>query len=299
MTPIDKYIAVNKSEFITASDEQLDRLHCLLLSMLKDIDRLCKHYKLTYFLTGGTAIGSLRGQRFIPWDDDADIVMPRHDLEVFKSVFESEMDMDKYMLDAPNYNRPASFCYPKVRLKGTKIRELVADDDNCEVFIDIFPLESVSDNAFVRYLQTRSLTFIRDISYDIFFSMQYKKKFTKKGLKKCTVGTRVALFFGYLVGRMLSIVPLSKWVNLYDRLAKSDKRTEYVSIPTGMHGPKRETYCRQFYFPARYEVLEGYLFPVPNKIEDILENFYGDFMTPPPPGKRARHYFIELDLGEL
>lgn len=299
MTPIDKYIVSNRSDFITASKEQLERLHFLLLSMLKDIDQLCKKHGLTYFLTGGTAIGALRGHEFIPWDDDADIVMPRHDLEVFKSVFNLEMNVEKYVLDAPNYDHPASFCYPKVRLIGTKIRELVTDDDNCEVFVDIFPLENVSNNSFFRFLQTRLLTFLRDVSYDVFFASQFKKKFTKDGLRNCTFGTRVALYLGFFVGRVLSVIPLHKWVDFYDRIARSSKKTEFVSIPTGMHGPKKETYDRQTYYPARYEYFEGYLFPLPNRIERILENFYGDFMTPPPPEKRARHFYVELDLGGL
>ena len=269
MTPIEKYIEANKDDFISMTQEQLDQLHSLLLTILCEIDHTCKRLGLTYFLTGGTAIGALRNGKFIPWDEDADIVMPRKDLEILKKEFQNRHD-SRFILDAPNTDKPSAFCYPKLRLSGTLVRELVTDDDSCEVFVDIFPLENVSNNKFARALQTHFLTFLRDISYDILFSQQYKKKFTKQGLKRCDKASRIALYLGYLVGKLMSVVPLHKWVNLYDRLASHGKESQYVSIPSGLHGPAKETYTRDIYFPPKLVTLEGYPFPVPNRFLRIM-----------------------------
>ena len=37
---------------------------------------------------------------------------------------------------------------------------------------------------------------------------------------------------------------------------------------------------------------------MPNRIEDIMTAFYGDYMTPPPADKKARHFLLEIDFGK-
>ena len=296
MTPIDRYIEANKDSFMTMTEEQIERLHALLLMLLKDFDSYCRKNNLTYFMSGGTALGSLRNKGFIPWDDDADIAMPRKDLEILKRGF-NECFKDKYILEAPNSSNTGSYCYVKIGIKGTAIRELVTDDDHCEFFVDIFPLEYVSNNKLIRNLQCHFYTFFRDISYDILFAQQYKKKFTKKGLRRCGKSTRILLFLGYILGKMLSIIPLRKWVNFYDRLVRNNKESNYLTIPTGMHGAKKETYRKDYYFPPKDAVFEDTMLMMPNRIEDILTNFYGDYMTPPPDNEKARHFLIDVEFG--
>ena len=50
---------------------------------LAEIDRVCALLDLRYVAYGGTAIGAVRHQGFIPWDDDGDVCMPREDYERF------------------------------------------------------------------------------------------------------------------------------------------------------------------------------------------------------------------------
>ena len=63
----------------------MSRVHSANLKILKEIDRICRKYKIQYALDAGTLIGAVRHKGFIPWDDDADIVFTRNQFEAFKS----------------------------------------------------------------------------------------------------------------------------------------------------------------------------------------------------------------------
>jgi len=59
----------------TAKD--LKKLHQILLMMLRDFDKICDENQIQYFLGGGTLLGAVRHNGFIPWDDDLDLMMTR------------------------------------------------------------------------------------------------------------------------------------------------------------------------------------------------------------------------------
>lgn len=83
------------------SDEDVKALQGVFLEMLKDLDRVCAEHHITYMAAGGTALGAVRHEGFIPWDDDVDILMPRKDLDRFVEIFDGAMG-EKYGLTSPN-----------------------------------------------------------------------------------------------------------------------------------------------------------------------------------------------------
>ena len=69
----------------------IKRLWGAELTILSEVDRICKKYDISYYADGGTLLGAVRDGNFIPWDDDMDIMMLRKDFEVFTKVVQDEL----------------------------------------------------------------------------------------------------------------------------------------------------------------------------------------------------------------
>lgn len=78
-----------RTEYLELTDEQRTKVQQLELTILLEVDRLCKRHGLHYGLCHGTLLGAIRHNGFIPWDDDIDIAMPRPDFDRFVSSFSS------------------------------------------------------------------------------------------------------------------------------------------------------------------------------------------------------------------
>lgn len=60
------------------------------LELLKDIHEFCEENGIFYVLCGGSLIGAVRHNGFIPWDDDIDIALPRPDYDRFIKTYKSK-----------------------------------------------------------------------------------------------------------------------------------------------------------------------------------------------------------------
>lgn len=111
-----------------------------LLDILIYVDKLCREWGISYWLSSGTALGAVRHGGFIPWDDDVDIEMTYADYKRFERV----------MLSDPNYDiqtrRTDSFYaapYAKIRDKNSRIVESPQDGNYKYkgIYIDVFIIE--------------------------------------------------------------------------------------------------------------------------------------------------------------
>lgn len=294
MDPLKVYINKNRSSFIAIEGENLDKLHKVLFEMVQDLVKFCDENNLTYYLSGGSALGTIRHKGFIPWDDDVDIAIPRKDYNYIRAHFEDYYE-GKYRVEAPGGKHVGPYTYMKIRKVGTLFEELVTYPDRSnEVFLDIFPLEYAPRTKAGRFLQGNFLQFFRDTTYMIYYSRIYKTRI-RGGLKKCPIGARILLKLGYVTGRVLDIVPLEKWVNTFDRMSQN-KPSPYVVIPAGLHRYKNELFKEEIYFPPVTGEFEGLNVKLPHDWEFILKTFYGDYMQLPPEQDRAVHFLLNIKL---
>ena len=129
----------------TVCGYDMDILHNRMLQIATEVDKICREQGLKCSLYGGSVIGAVRHDGFIPWDHDIDMCMPRKDYDKFV----------KYMKNHPNEkiffsNFHSEKRYPnnwgKVRLNGTVFleKELASLTElHKGVFIDLHPIDNI------------------------------------------------------------------------------------------------------------------------------------------------------------
>lgn len=171
-------------EYADGSVLKVSDVHCVLLRMMKDIDRVCKKHDIPYWLCGGSALGAVRHQGFIPWDDDMDICMMREDYLRFINIAEEELGND-YAMQCFELDVRANVCVPaKVMLKGTYVEEFnvllknrIPHGDG--LFIDIFVCDPLSTKT-IQDFPPRILSMILMVFITLFENLHINPVFLKR-----------------------------------------------------------------------------------------------------------------------
>ena len=142
----------------------LRKLQLIELEILKEVISLCEKHGLRYYLLGGTFLGAVRHQGFIPWDDDIDIGMPRTDFERFCEIARQEL---KAPLGFVSFRNNAEYIYfhPRVYNYNSRVIDRSGvNEKETFAWIDVFPLDGMPGNKLVRKLYGFYLLFLRLLS---------------------------------------------------------------------------------------------------------------------------------------
>ena len=123
---------------------QMKRYWAAMLTVLEQIDKVCRNHGLKYFADYGTLMGAVRHGGFIPWDDDFDISMLREDYMVFLKVAEKELPPGYKVLSIYNDHRSHTFLARVVNNDLISIEPtFLRANHNCPYAtgVDIFPID--------------------------------------------------------------------------------------------------------------------------------------------------------------
>lgn len=126
--------------------EKMKKVWAVDLDLLNEFQKVCKKYGIRYFAIGGTLLGAVRHQGFIPWDDDVDIAMFREDYDKLVSIapkaFSEPYD---FMVSGKIENFFRGHAQLRNRLTtGILPSELEQNYSfNQGIWIDIFPFDGV------------------------------------------------------------------------------------------------------------------------------------------------------------
>lgn len=141
--PKDFFEPETRCEYYISAE--MKKIWAILLDLYKEFAMVCEKNNLEYFATAGTILGAIRHKGMIPWDDDIDVVVPRKDYEKLKKLA-SEFK-EPYFLQNSDTDPEYGFSYMRLCNSNTTIvtKPLQYADYNHGIYIDIFPLDKVSD----------------------------------------------------------------------------------------------------------------------------------------------------------
>lgn len=257
-----------------------------MLDILKVFISFCEDHDLQYWAGGGTCLGALRHQGFIPWDDDLDVFMPRPDYEMFWEIWNTESSDSQYKLcrtgKSNNYHHRVM---QLVDCKTTFINlRNVQEDIEHGVYIDIIPMDAAATHFIPRLYQ---------IYYAITFSV-----FNIQCLPELQGGKLMRL----AVAAFLRLIQKKEtryriWRRAEEKMThvKWDNAEYAVELTTSFKSLKR-LWPRKW-FRVKKAPFEDIMINIPSGAEEYMSAIYGDYMQLPPVEERkVRHNTVFIDL---
>lgn len=136
---------MDKSSSLTLAQKQ-----AVTFEILKKTTEICDRNGIRYFLAYGTLLGAVRHADFIPWDDDVDVWMPREDYDNFRKL--TLPDTLHFLKEEDNQSvwNFTKLCLTDTYFDETNIKVKLSDEYG--IFVDVFPLDNVSNNLMVAQL---------------------------------------------------------------------------------------------------------------------------------------------------
>lgn len=272
----------------------LKELQVILLQMVKDIDAICRKYDITYWGCFGTAIGAMRHNGFIPWDDDVDLGVMLSDYEKLKKVPECEWEArGLFFLTGECKEKYHTCLYAKVYKKDTSFetdfrKQYFPNNEYSPIWIDVF--------VFNRFKTPKQ------VEEKIKYALRAQKLYWASKLK-APLSLSIYRRFLYVISNLFMRAPYKFiYKRLYATICKLDSCSTggVVSSLTVLEGGEM---CRLIceekdMFPVQYVKFEDFDMPVIKNTHQILNQLYSDYMQMPPEDKRINHSPAVLDFGD-
>ena len=259
-----------------------------ILTVIKDIDVFCKENDITYYLMGGSALGAMRHNGFIPWDDDLDIFMTYDNYHKFLKLFEEKASKDyrfnKYFLQKEDTEAWPLFI-SRVCLTGTT---LISDEfkfnfkQHHNIFVDIMCLYSAPENNVIRWFQYMAAQMVR-------VNALAKANFPNENRLK-----RIVLRLSKII-----VNPLTKPLLIHHVRSYEGKNTGYMGHYFGRARFWNTSFSRKYLGNTRYVPFEDTYLPVFENVEDYLVARFGDKWMEMPSEEVKSQYKIHGNFVDL
>ena len=70
-----------------------------MTDMLREFNRICRKYNLKYWCDWGTLLGTIRYNKWIPYDSDIDVSMFKEDYDILKNIVQKELPKTMWFQD--------------------------------------------------------------------------------------------------------------------------------------------------------------------------------------------------------
>ena len=274
----------------------MSKVHAASLKILKEIDRICRKYKIRYALDAGTLIGAVRHKGFIPWDDDADVVFLHSQYEAFVKVAGRELPDTMELLLPDSYRDGRAFFdfTPRIIYKNSRCHQ-----DSPEmnfyggklnhIWVDLFILDKLPASP----AGAAATRFVHKAIYGLAMGHRPGLDFKKYSLiHKIFVGGLAG------VGRFIPlrlIFAMQRAAALKDRRSRGTRWYYSNYQPDYLYVTLEGSWCEAVEDAA----FEDAQLMIPKGWHEVLTEVYGDYMQLPPEEKRVpTHSSQQIEIWE-
>lgn len=260
------------------ADYKIEDIHQRILNVLVTVDKVCREHGLRYWLSDGTMLGAVRHGGFIPWDDDADIAMPRPDLDLLIAHADEWLPKPFELLTFEKDENNTS-ALPKVVDGSTTLIERYSLNQLGGVYIDVCPIDGIPKQRWRRRLRIAMVHMVKSWVY-LRSRDPYKRghgytswlprllQATVSNVTLQRLQKRIQTAYDYETAPMIAD---------YDTGDRSSMKREVMGKPT----------------PIMFEGHELWGVEQPDA---YLKCLFGDYMKLPPEEKRRIHGFDYVDF---
>ena len=245
----------------------LEQMQQIELDMLLELDRICRKHCLRYYIDGGTLLGAMCYEGFIPWDDDIDVKMPRSDYEKLR---EYAFEFPEHILVRYPTKDDCEYTFLKLTDKRTVLLERAGEHTKeSGVYIDVLPMDGHPEDG------PEYLSHLRKLSrLNTLFHGSMNRFSTLR--KSASLSDRIkGIVYAWIY---------TPW-GVYCRLTKTAEKYSYDycrRVGFLIEGdPRKERFEKDWLEPPIELKFEGHTLLAPPGYRRHMEIFYGDHVTKP------------------
>lgn len=273
-------------------DRNIDKLQQVDLEIVKEVVSICQGNNLRYYIIGGTLLGAIRHQGFIPWDDDIDLGMPREDYEKFIEIATSKLSPDLHIV---NYKSDPLYQYyiTRVSNKNTKVVEKRIGNDSkyTNASIDIFPLDGTPNNRI-----KRKLYYLKIMALRALMSLSYKDSIDQERKRGMLERLFISIMVKIPTEKLFNPTKIKNWIDREMR-KHSVEKSDIIGCLMGAYRT-REMVPKRVYGKGAFYDFEDIKLKGPEHAHEFLKMIYGDYMKLPSTEDRKTHFKIIEIQGE-
>lgn len=278
--------------------EQTRTIQKIDLVLLKEFDRVCREIGVGYFVCGGTMLGYMRHDGFIPWDDDIDVGMLRADYDKFLKEGGKYLGED-FFLQTRQSDPKIPYLFSKIRLNGTSYITNYNEkrDFHKGICLDLFPFDYIPNSLNERQRFKNKVKFWANLHHKVI--NRHKEKVIYEEKPK-TLYEWWARTYNEIRRRIVHLVPLKLTQRLYIKKATTyNSKAKEMGLTTVASFLPTYTYADvEDMLPYQDINFEGVKVMALKDMDKFLTMQYKDYMQLPLLHKRVGHDLISWHVDE-
>ena len=248
---------------------EMKKVWSVQIELLIKLLDVCKKHHLRIWAEGGTLLGTVRENGYIPWDDDIDMAMLRPDYDKLIAVAKNEFQ-SPYFFQCGYTEDKYPRGHAQLRKDGTTaiLPMDVNQDFHQGIFIDIFVYDAVPDKK-------EDL----DTLYNNCLLIEKLKTYCYKPYSVYNIWKNYKL---YKLRKDVDKIGFKNLFAQYDRYLKSYENSEckHVSLIGFIFDFEHYLRDKHVFDGTIYMPFEYIMMPVPIGYDEILTTQYGNYMKP-------------------